>query len=31
LPDYKIKNEKLQNISNNIKVTVNCSLDPLKS
>ncbi|HYJ39005.1 MAG TPA: YceI family protein [Chitinophagaceae bacterium] len=31
LPDYKIKNEKLQNISNSIKVTVNCSLDPLKS
>ncbi len=31
LPDYKIKNEKLQNISNNIKVTVNCALDPLKS
>jgi len=31
LPDYKIKNEKLQNISNNIKVTVNCSLEPLKS
>ena len=30
LPDYKIKNEKLQNISNNIKVTVNCALDPLK-
>ena len=30
LPDYKIRNEKLQNISNNIKVTVNCSLDPLK-
>jgi polyisoprenoid-binding protein YceI len=29
LPDYKIKNEKLQNISNNIQVTVNCSLDPL--
>jgi len=31
LPDYKIKNEKLQNISNNIKVTVNCALEPLKS
>jgi polyisoprenoid-binding protein YceI len=31
LPDYKIKNEKMQNISNNIKVTVNCALDPLKS
>jgi len=31
LPDYKIKNEKLQNISNTIQVTVNCSLDPLKS
>jgi polyisoprenoid-binding protein YceI len=31
LPDYKIKNEKLQNISNSIKVTVNCSLDPLKT
>ena len=31
LPDYKIKNEKLQNISNNIKVTVNCTLEPLKS
>ena len=31
LPDYKIKNEKLQNISNNIKVTVNSSLEPLKS
>jgi polyisoprenoid-binding protein YceI len=31
LPDYKIKNEKLQNISNSIKITVNCSLDPLKS
>jgi hypothetical protein len=31
LPDYKIKNEKLQNISNTIQVTVNCSLDPLKN
>ena len=31
LPDYKIKNEKLQNISNNIKITVNCSLEALKS
>ena len=31
LPDYKIKNEKMQNISNNIKVTVNCALEPLKS
>ena len=31
LPDYKIKNEKLQNISNSIKITVNCSLDPLKT
>ena len=31
LPDYKIKNEKLQNISNNIQITVNCSLDPLKT
>jgi YceI-like domain len=31
LPDYKIKNEKLQNISNTIQVTVNCSLDPLKT
>jgi hypothetical protein len=31
LPDYKIKNEKLQNISNTIKVTVNCALEPLKN
>ena len=31
LPDYKIKNEKLQNISNTIKVMVNCPLDPLKT
>jgi len=31
LPDYKIKNEKLQNISNKIKITVDCSLEPLKS
>jgi polyisoprenoid-binding protein YceI len=31
LPDYKIKNEKLQNISNTIKVTVTCQLDPLKT
>ena len=31
LPDYKIKNDKLNNISNNIKISVNCSLEPLKS
>ena len=30
LPDYKIKNEKLNNISNTIRVTVNCMLEPLK-
>ena len=31
LPDYKIKNDKLNNISNSIKISVNCSLESLKS
>ena len=31
LSDYKIKNDKLNNISNNIQVTVDCSLDPLRT
>lgn len=31
LADYKIKNDKLNNISNTIRVTVNCTLEPLKS
>lgn len=30
LTDYKIKNDKLNNISNTIKVSVDCSLEPLK-
>lgn len=30
LPDYKIKNDKLNNISNTIRVSVNCLLEPLK-
>jgi hypothetical protein len=30
LQDYKIKNDKLNNISNTIRVSVNCSLEPLK-
>jgi len=30
LADYKIKNDKLNNISNTIKVSVNCTLEPLK-
>lgn len=30
LADYKIKNDKLNNISNTIKVSINCSLEPLK-
>ncbi|HYF32833.1 MAG TPA: YceI family protein [Chitinophagaceae bacterium] len=30
LADYKIKNDKLQNISNTIRVSVNCTLEPLK-
>lgn len=30
LADYKIKNDKMNNISNTIRVSVNCSLDPLK-
>ena len=30
LADYKIKNDKLNNISNTIRVSVNCTLDPLK-
>jgi len=29
LQDYKIKNDKMNNISNNIKVTVDCVLEPL--
>ncbi len=31
LKDYKIKNDKMNNISNSIRVTINCSLDPLKN
>ena len=30
LADYKIKNDKLNNISNTIRITVNCLLEPLK-
>ncbi|MGB8190444.1 MAG: YceI family protein [Chitinophagaceae bacterium] len=30
LADYKIKNDKMNNISNTIKVSVNCTLEPLK-
>jgi polyisoprenoid-binding protein YceI len=30
LADYNIKNDKMNNISNTIRVTVNCSLEPLK-
>ena len=30
LPDYKIRNDKLNNISNSIKVSVDCTLEPLK-
>jgi hypothetical protein len=30
LADYKIKNDKLNNISNTIRVSVNCTLEPLK-
>lgn len=30
LADYKIKNDKLNNISNTIRVAVNCLLEPLK-
>lgn len=30
LADYKIKNDKLNNISNTIRVVVNCTLEPLK-
>lgn len=30
LADYNIKNDKLNNISNTIRVTVNCTLEPLK-
>jgi hypothetical protein len=30
LADYKIKNDKLNNISNTIRVSVNCLLEPLK-
>ena len=30
LADYKIKNDKLNNISNTIRVSVNCSMEPLK-
>jgi polyisoprenoid-binding protein YceI len=30
LADYKIKNDKMNNISNTIRVSVNCTLDPLK-
>lgn len=30
LQDYKIKNDKLNNISNTIRVAVNCMLEPLK-
>ncbi|HEY0678029.1 MAG TPA: YceI family protein [Chitinophagaceae bacterium] len=29
LADYKIKNDKMNNISNTISVSVNCSLEPL--
>jgi len=30
IADYKIKNDKLNNISNTIRVSVNCLLEPLK-
>ena len=30
LADYNIKNDKMNNISNTIRVTVNCTLEPLK-
>ena len=30
LADYKIKNDKLNNISNTIKVSVNCTMEPVK-
>jgi len=30
LADYKIKNDKMNNISNTIRVSVNCTLEPLK-
>jgi len=30
LADYKIKNDKLNNIANTIKVSVNCTMEPLK-
>jgi len=30
LQDYKIKNDKVNNISNNIKITVDCLLEPLQ-
>ena len=30
LADYKIKNDKLNNISNTIRIAVNCLLEPLK-
>lgn len=30
LADYKIKNDKMNNISNTIRVSVNCTMDPLK-
>ena len=30
LTDYKIKNDKMNNISNTIRVTVNCTMDPVK-
>lgn len=30
LQDYKVKNDKLNNISNTIRISVNCSLEPLK-
>ena len=30
IADYKIKNDKMNNISNTIKVSVNCTLEPLK-
>lgn len=31
LQDFKIKNDRPGNISNNIKITVQCTLEPLKS
>lgn len=30
LADYKIKNDKINNISNTIRVAVNCTMEPLK-